>query len=157
MSTESSNKRFGLIANGSSRKWELAIDECLSDENQWVMEIEGPHVYITLQLKDIGIVPRIIRFLRQRANDQFTSSGQTMQSRITLGRFGRMAVTLVRDDEDFKRWFFIVGAKGQSSFRITLFEDDIKMLTEALCQAKSEMPDVERAEKLPSGPTGIVE
>jgi len=45
----------------------------------------------------------------------------------------------VWDDEGSDRCFLIVGGKGQFSLRITLFEEDIKMLKEAVLQLQSDL------------------
>src|SRR5205085_10299381 len=54
---------LGLLANGSSRRWDVAVDESL-DRDEWSFEIEGPQTYLVFQLQDLNVIPAALAFLR---------------------------------------------------------------------------------------------
>jgi hypothetical protein len=136
---------FGLLASGSSRLWDVEIDESLSRDNEWFAEIEGPATYITFRLKDLTVVPEVIGFLGRHLDKQPVAPITPEQQEVALGQFAQgNKVSLVWDNEDFVRCFLVVEAKDWSHFRISLYEDDIKMLREAFEQVQSDL-----AESLP--------
>src|SRR6266852_8600945 len=54
---------FGLLANGASGRWTVAVDESL-DCDEWSLEIEGPQVYLVFQLDDLSLPGQIHRLLQ---------------------------------------------------------------------------------------------
>ena len=73
-----------------------------------------------------------------RTND--TQEGQDNKDHLTLGRFGPAAVSLFRDNEEFPRYFLVVGAGGRSSLRLSLAGEDITHFIEALRQVVDDIP-----------------
>jgi hypothetical protein len=53
----------GLIANGSCRKWDIAVDETF-DGDKWSLELDGPLAYLVFQLRDLRVIPEAVRFLQ---------------------------------------------------------------------------------------------
>lgn len=132
-SLEKAAPNSGLVATGSSRLWDIAIDESLERENEWTAEIEGPQVYLVFQLRDRDVISESLEFLqaRTRANGQPHRQAAGPDT-LTLGKFGAASVSLMWDDEGFPRCFIVIGPKAKSTFRLTLHEDDIQMLVGAL-------------------------
>jgi hypothetical protein len=131
---------LGLLASGSSRRWDVAVDESLG-RNEWSMEIEGPQTYLVFQLQDLRTVPKTIDFLRSGLKRcQGRHKGASQEHELHLGRFGSASVSLIWDDEDFPRCFLIIGAKARSVLRLSLESEDIQMLIEALDQVVSDIP-----------------
>jgi len=53
-----STERWGLLANGSSGRWDISVDESL-DREEWSVEIDGPQTYLTFQLEDLNVVRQL--------------------------------------------------------------------------------------------------
>ncbi|MCA9073089.1 MAG: hypothetical protein KDA84_29405 [Planctomycetaceae bacterium] len=132
------NSTYGLLAFGSSRCWDVAINETLNNENEWIGEIEGPNFYTSFQLDDLGVLSKAKAFLAQRPIENQSQTVRFAQPSLVLGKFGQSAVSLFRDDEYEDRCFFVV-EEGQSCIRITLLKNDIRMLEEAFSQLQSDL------------------
>src|SRR4051794_17308843 len=59
------NENFGLLANGSSGEWEVAIDEATSGVERWYAQIEGPAVSFYFEIPSVDIVGEMLRFLQR--------------------------------------------------------------------------------------------
>jgi hypothetical protein len=132
---------FGLVATGTSGRWEVAIDEAI-DRDEWYIEIEGPHTYLTFQLRDLQAVPDAWRFLHSRLEraEQHSPRGNPGDDKLTLGQFGSTLVSLLWDNEDFPRCFVVVLPEEGSALRVTLEAEDIRKLIEALQQVVTDLP-----------------
>src|SRR5947209_18654994 len=134
---------LGLLANGSSRRWDIAVDESLN-RDEWSLEIDGPRTYLVFQLQDLKVLRTALCFLQSASgSDQARgwSGGQDNGAALTLGRFGSAAVSLVWDDEDFPRCFIIIGPRARSTLRVGLEGEDITMFIEALRQVVEDLPE----------------
>jgi hypothetical protein len=144
-SSERSPNGFGLLANGSSGRWDVAVDESLDRADEWSVQIEGPHVYLAFQPRDLGVVSEVIRFL-DPPPDGDSGAGRRVRSgqneALTLGNFGAASVSLVWDNEDFPRCFVIVGPRAGATMRLSLLEEDVKMLLEAFRQVARDLPEM---------------
>lgn len=139
MNVNTDESKYGLAASGTSRCWDVSIDESLTQNNEWIGEIEGPNFYITFQLNDIRIVSQVKSFLTQQPTNRLNQRIQFAQASLVLGKFGQTSVSLVRDDESLDRCFLIVGGKSRSCIRISLFKEDMRMLEDAFCQASMDL------------------
>ena len=133
---DSSTERWGLLANSSSRLWDIAVDELLNGE-EWVLELDGPQTYLVFQLKDLKVLETALQLL-----ESGPPSGRNCESSLTLGRFGSASVSLVWDNEDFPRCFLIVGPHPRSTLRVVLNGEDIQMLIEALREVVQDLPQL---------------
>jgi hypothetical protein len=123
---------LGLAASGSARRWDVALHESL-DADEWSLEIEGPQTYLVFQLRNTGAVAEALRFLESPPS--FNSARRRYEGgdqECTLGRFGSAAVSLLWDNEDFLRCFLVIGPKARSTLRLSLDEEDVRMLANAL-------------------------
>ena len=142
-SSERTANGFGLLANGSSRLWEVAIDESLSRKGDCSLELEGPSVYLVFQLRDLGVVSEVVEFLQDRSEALTGHVRRTRSARngvLPIGRFGTAAVSLVGDDEESSRCFLIIGPRGRSTLRLSLQGEDCRMLLEAFRQVAEDLP-----------------
>ena len=135
---------FGLLASGSSRLWDIAIDESLACENEWSAEIEGPNMYLVFQLHDLEVIYQALDFLQKHLSDtksqgRLTRTRQWQEDSLTIGRFGHTSVSLVWDTEDFIRCFLVIGLQAKSTVRFSFQEEDIQMLVEALQEVVQEL------------------
>lgn len=139
MNVNTDDAAYGLLASGSSRCWDVSIDESLTHENEWIAEIEGPNFYITFQVGDLRVMSNVKEFLAQRPIDHPTRPDRFAQPSLVLGKFGQTTVSLFRDNESVDRCFFVVGGKGRSCVRIALLKEDIQMLEDAFSQLQSDL------------------
>src|SRR5262245_65663041 len=94
-------KTFGLVANGSSGRWDVEVDEAPGG-GEWVLEIDGPQAYLVFQLQNLSVIPEALRFLRSGLSQDSTENrpGGKTEGTLALGRFGPAAVSLAWDNED---------------------------------------------------------
>ncbi len=135
--------RFGLLANGSSPRWDVAVDESLEQEGEWLLEIDGSTVYLVFQIHELGVIPAAIDFLqrhlsRPAGTEQPAWSEQEDVS--ILGTFGHGEVSLLWDDEGVGRCFILVQPEHGGAIRLCLQRDDIEMLLQALRQVAADLP-----------------
>ena len=142
--SDPSSDDLGLLAYGSSGRWDIAVDEALH-RDEWWMEIEGRQTYLTFQLDDLGGIPQVLRFLQAGPPPKQTPGrheGEEDGGTIIVGRFGADPVSLLWDNEDFQRCFLVIIAKGGSALRLSLEADDIPMFIEALSRVVAQLPPV---------------
>jgi hypothetical protein len=135
-------ERLGLLANGASRRWEIAVDEVI-DRNEWSLELDGPQAYLVFQIQTLDVIPGALDFLQAGLHTKQVEGRyerRDNEAALTLGRFGSAAVSLHWDNEDFPRCFLIVGPKARSTLRLSLEEEGIQMLIEALQQVVKDLP-----------------
>jgi hypothetical protein len=139
---EKSTGGIGLVANGTSRLWDVEIDESLDRDNEWSCQIEGPNAYLVFQLRNLKVVTSMIDFL-QRGPECAGGCDQPWSEEkdsLTIGKFGRGTVSLLRDNERPPRCFLVISPKAKSVLRLTFHEEDIAMLLEALSQVAKDLP-----------------
>jgi hypothetical protein len=134
-----SDKKWGLLANGSSGRWSIDIDES-QDGAAFNMQIDGPQAYLGFALRDLKVVAKLHSYLRAGLHpDQ--GDAQRMTHGVPLGRLGSMSVSIIQDDEFATRWFIIINGKADAVVRFTLDAGDVEMLVEALRQVIEDLPD----------------
>ena len=118
---------YGLAGNGSSRQWDVAVEESL-DGGAWTLEIEGPQTYFVFQLREAQALSDVTRFLLEPATPDRTGPPYTARGELMIGRFGSAPVSFVWDDEEAARCFLVVGPQGVCSLRLSLDGEDVRML-----------------------------
>jgi hypothetical protein len=134
---------FGLLANGSSRLWDVAVDESLEQEGALSLEFDGPALYLVLRLRDLAVIPEAVDFLQRLLSAaesteprQRTVDGDT----LSLGSFNSSPVLLIADDELPARCFVVIGPEAKSTMRLTLQREDVEMILNALRQLAADLP-----------------
>src|SRR5262249_37920709 len=126
-------ERLGLLANGSSRRWDVAVDESL-DGDGWTLELDGPQTYLVFPLRDLSVLSKMLRFLQEGPGSNETKSP------LHLGRFGSSAIPLVWENENSPRCFPVIGPRAGATLRLSREADDIAMLRDALQQVLNALP-----------------
>ncbi len=119
---------FGLLACGSSGHWRVDLDES-GDGTAWLLELDGPQVYLTFAVRNLEVVREALNYLRSRREEV-----------LPIGNFGSASVAFHWDNEDFPRCFLIVGPDTHSVVRISLSAEDTRSLGEALEQVIEDLP-----------------
>jgi hypothetical protein len=130
---QSNDGDFGLLANGSSGPWEIAIDEYTSGEERWCAQIEGPSVTFYFEIPSIDIVGKMARFLKPS-----TGSARRNGS-LVIGKDQTTPVTLVRDDEYDDRFFLVVGPTESPIVRFVIGGMDVVKIADALRQVMDDL------------------
>lgn len=135
-----------LLANGASGCWDIDVDES-PDGNEWTLQLVGPQAYLVFRLRDLGIIPKAVRFLQAGPNagrNQRGAAGPDDNGELPLGRFGSASVSLRWDDEEgFRRCFLIIGQTAHSTMHLNLYDADIDMIVEALRQVVDDLPNTD--------------
>jgi hypothetical protein len=133
---------WGLLANGSSGRWHVDVDESL-DGGEWSLEINGPQTELRFRLLDLGVIAKALRMLQSESELNRTNSQTdvTEEDGLLLGRFGSASVSLRQDREDFPRCFIVVSPSDESTLFLRLWAEDIRMLSEALQQVMEDLQE----------------
>ena len=124
-----SENSVGLLAHGTSGVWDVSVDESLADPDAHTIEIESPNTYCTFRLRNLDAIRDIIQFLSPQEDNLART-----ETTLNMGKFGEAEVSLVWDNEDFVRCFIVVNGESNASIRISLLENDVKMLLDAFRQ-----------------------
>lgn len=138
-------EEMGLLANGTSARWDVTINDCLA-RDEWSIEIESSEIYLTFQLDELSVVRAALAFLRLgpwRPGSTNSQQNAPDAAALVLGRFGEASVSLIWDNEDFVRCFLVVGQQGHSTVRLSFDAEDVRMLIEALEQVVADLPTPE--------------
>jgi hypothetical protein len=133
---------LGLLANGSSRLWDVAVNESLEREGEWWLELDGRTVYLVFRLRDLAVIPEAVAFFGSALNPAPTLNGPQRSDdddSLTLGTFGTLPVWILRDDETPPRCFLVVDSDTVSAMRLALQQEDIEMLLAAFQQVAEDL------------------
>ena len=140
--SENTPGKFGLVASSSSGTWDVTIDESLDCDNEWLAEIEGPNLYVVFHLSELAVISDAVAFLDAGLHNDPPSrrlSPSTPVESLLLGKFGSLPLELVWDNEDVLRCFIVAGSESQSALRLTLDENDVRMLLQSLRQVAEDL------------------
>jgi len=136
-SRKSKSDRTGLVATGSCGSWSVDIDETLTGERKWFAQIEGPSLYLSIEISSPQLVDAMLRYLGAPA-ETGESGGNGADGWLLLGKFDQSSVALIRDSETTSRCFLKIG-DGTPCLRIALSGEDIAMPKTALGQVRKEL------------------
>jgi hypothetical protein len=142
-SRQRNNASFGLLANGSSGPWDVAIDEAISGPDRWWAQIEGRSVTFSFEIASPDIVGKMVRFLQRRrlpAKEPPTLSIERNGS-LVISKDKKIPITLVRDDEYDDRFFFVVGPMDSPTVRFVIAGSDVVKIADALRQVKEDLEE----------------
>jgi hypothetical protein len=135
--------RIGLLANGSSGQWEIAIDEATSGPDRWFAQIEGTLVSFYFEIPSVDIVNEMVQFFEPRpgtAKRSPVGSGERNNS-LVISKGLNNPVILVRDDEYRDRFFLVVGLMENPLVRFVIAGIDAVDFAAALQQVKEDLDD----------------
>jgi hypothetical protein len=135
------DRSFGLLANGSCGRWEVAIDETTTGADRWFAQIEGPLVSFYFEVPSVDIVGKMLQLLESppAGKKQPPIRVGERNGSLVLNKDKKTPVTLVKDDEYADRFFLVVGLPDNPIVRFVLAETDTMQLTEALRQVKEDL------------------
>lgn len=138
---ECGSECFGLLANGSSGEWEVAIDESTSGPDRWFAQIEGPSISFYFEIPSVEIVGELLGFLESPpVTAKISSDGLSeLNGSLVLSKDKKTPVTLLRDDEYPDRFFLVVGLTDKPIVRFVIGGVDVLNLTDALRQVKDDL------------------
>src|SRR5437879_2874848 len=132
------SQRLGLLANGASPRWDVAVDESVDGAHS--LELDGKHVYLVFQLKHSRVIREAVRFLQPGMRGSEPKNRHACEeTEMLLGSFGSASVSLLWDNEDVSRCFLVIGPKARATLRLSLDAEDIEMLGDALEQVMKEL------------------
>jgi hypothetical protein len=127
------DRSLGLMAVGSSGPWKIDIDETTSGKARYFAQIEGPLICLYFEISSLTVIDESIRFF---AKDGVKSDRNEM---LVLSDNNTTQVNLIRDDEFTDRYFLVIESNGETVARLTIAEDDLTHLSDALVEVKAEM------------------
>ncbi len=133
---------FGLLSNGSSGPWEVAIDEATVGAARWWMQVEGPAVSLYFEISTPKIVHAIIDLLDPNSRLAEIGANGSHRNTLKIGKDKKTPVSIINDDEYDDRTYVIIGPSDSPIVRVNLCGDEKKHFVEALRQAAEEI-DVE--------------
>jgi hypothetical protein len=125
------NEGVGLRANGSSGRWDVAIDVTTTGPDRWFLQIDGPSVSFYFEIPSLDVVGRMAHLLTSRDGN----------GSLVVSKGKDVPVTLVKDDEYRDRFFLIVGPSASPTVRFTLSGSDAEMVADALRQVGEDIGD----------------
>ncbi len=131
---EKDDQKIGLLANGASGGWEIAIDASLSGTDRWFAQIEGPSISFAFRISAPEVVGKMLRFLQPSRLDHAKKPGS-----LVLGKDQRTTLRLVRDDEYSDRYFFVVGPLDRPLVRFTIGGAEVMKIVDALRQVEKDL------------------
>lgn len=147
--TRQHDEELGNSSKDGAQRWVASIDEG-PEGRDWLLEIDSPYLYLTLQLGDLSALQRAIDLLELALTENGPGSKHVFaidRDDITLGRFGDAEVHLLRDVEDFPRCFILVQMNSECVLRITVDSGGVRAFAEALSQALADHPGIEKTAK----------
>jgi hypothetical protein len=140
---EHANGSFGLLANGASGPWEIAIDEATAGPDRWFAQIEGPSIYFSFEIPSVDVVSQTIGFLGSSptVTTNTNDAGGKPNGSLVISKDKKTPVTLVRDDEYPGRFFLVVGPVASPVVRFVLGDVDAMRMGEALRQVEGDLED----------------
>jgi hypothetical protein len=129
--------RKGLAASGSAGSWTVNIDESLAGAEKWFAQIEGPSIYLYVEIPSPEIVRQVLQFVEKQTsrNGSWTESDGTLR----VGTFGRSPVFLRADDEFTDRFFLVIGPAAEATVHFSICGEDLQKLIVALRQAQEDL------------------
>lgn len=139
---ENENESLGLMANGSSGGWEVAVDETLKGPERWFVQLEGPSISFSFEISSPGMICRALDFFGGRSTPQGPRARFSAENdSLLLGKHRQTSVILIRDDEYKDRYFLVVGQEADVVVRFAISGQDVKDIMEALRQTAEDFED----------------
>lgn len=139
---ENDNECFGLMANGSSGEWAVAVDETIKGPERWFVQLEGPSVYFSFEVPSPEMISTALDFLGGSSSPKGPHARISAEiGSLVLGKHRQTPVVLVRDDEYKDRYYLVVGEEADVVVRFTIAGQGLKDIQEALRQAMEDIED----------------
>ena len=123
------SQALALLANGSSGRWSVTLDESTKGAEEWFLQIEGPSLHLFCEVGDPHILDKLAAFL----------NAPTKKPRLVVGRVNRIPLRLQWEIEDEPTLIFTVGPAARPLVRYSLHGQDLQALVAATQQATRDM------------------
>jgi len=128
------------MAIGSSGSWEIAIDQTTSGPERFFAQIDGPSVFLYFEIPSLEIIDEAIEFLTASSgNGEKNAAPAARGGTLALGTSKSTHVKLVRDDEFSDRYFLVIEPKDGTLVRVTVTNDDLTHMIDALRQVREDL------------------
>jgi len=117
---------LALLANGSSGRWSVTLDESTEGAEEWFLQIEGPSLNLFCEVDDPAILHTLATVFKALTKKPDV---------LVIGRVNRITVRLQWDIEDDETLFFTVGPATRPIVRCSIHGPDIRDLAAATQQA----------------------
>jgi hypothetical protein len=136
-------QHFGLLANGSCGKWEIAIDETTSGKDRCYAQIEGPSVDFYFEIPSLETIAKMVRFLEASpdAAKNPPNGSAKRSATLVIGNDKKVPTRIVKDDEYEDRFFFVFGPVENPVVRYTIAGTDVKEIAESLRQVQKDLEE----------------
>ena len=151
--TGKADPHLEALSTMQASRWFISVDEIAESKN-WLLEIDSPQLYLTLELADLSVLESAIALLNSTSNRQNALGAHSFVPKtddVVLGSVSWATVHLLRDNEDFPRCFLVLDSGSRCTLRITLDENSIREFAEALVQATQ---DFLEETDIPAKPAG---
>ena len=139
---ENDNENLGLMANGASGDWEVAVDETTKGPDRWFVQIEGPSIYFSFEIASPEMIAQALGFLEGHSSTHGSHAiFSTENGSLLFGKHQQSPVILVRDDEYKDRYFLVVGQEADVVVRFMIAGQDLKDVKEAFRQTTADLED----------------
>jgi hypothetical protein len=139
---ENDDESLGLMANGSSGQWEVAVDETTAGPDRWFVQIEGPTVYFSFEIPSPEVISEALEYFGGRSSPKGPlPSASAEKGPLVIGQHRQTPVILVRDEEYKDRYFLKIGPEADPVMWFTVAGEDLKDIQEALRQAAEDLED----------------
>lgn len=135
----------GFLTKEGCARWIVSIDEA-SQGQDWVLELESPQTYLTVQVADLSVFARAIGLLKLALAAETLGGDRSFvpnRDDVLLGQFGDAAVHLLRDNEEFARCYILVQPSPECALRIVVEAEGLSAFMKALSRALADYPDIE--------------
>lgn len=134
---------FGLMANGSEGSWDVDVDESLSGEQRWYLQIDGPAMYFNCEIEHPGVVEAILRFLSAHTGNDGDASlpASCGDGELEVTHIGENRVKLVWDTRANDRCVVLINGPTEFCARFIVERGDLQDLIGALRQVHEELID----------------
>lgn len=139
---ENNSEHLGLMANGSSGEWQIAVDETTKGPDRWFVQLEGPSVYFSFEIHSPGTISQALDFLEGRSSPKEPNAQSSEENgTLVLSKQRQTSVILVRDDEYTDRYFLVIRQEVDTVMGFTIAGKDLKDIQETLRQAIEDIED----------------
>ncbi len=117
---------LALLANGSSGRWSVTLDESTEGSEDWFLQIEGPSLLLSCEAANPDILGELATVLE---------ASTTKPRGFLIGKANRIPLRLQWDNEHEHTIQFIVGPASRPLIRYSIHDADIHALADAFRQA----------------------
>lgn len=121
---------LALLANGSSGRWSVTLDESTGGTEKWFLQVEGPSLHLCCEVDDPAILGRLANVLQAPSGNLDV---------FKVGKLDRIPLLIQWDDEYDDTVSIMVGPDSRPLARYWIHGSDVRDLADATRQAALDM------------------